>query len=79
MAGKVVNSSFVLLSKLGASRQESASKTSTSHIRNTLYINVKRQLTLKRHIWFLPTHSSTLKNQKSHFLPTHGQTNGQKK
>jgi hypothetical protein len=24
----------------------------------------------KWHIWFLPTHSPTLKNQKSHFLPT---------
>lgn len=33
MAGKVVNSSFVLLSKFGASRQESALKTATSHIR----------------------------------------------
>jgi|GEM_PF-4888352 len=31
MAGKVVNSSLVLLSKFGASRQESASKTATSH------------------------------------------------
>ncbi len=36
MAGKVVNSSFMLLSKFGASRQESASKTATSHIRKTL-------------------------------------------
>jgi len=36
MAGKVVNSSFVLLSKFGASRQESASKAATSHIRKTL-------------------------------------------
>lgn len=37
MAGKVVNSSFVLLSKFVASRQESASKTATSHIRKTLW------------------------------------------
>ena len=36
MAGKVVNLSFVLLSKFGASRQESALKTATSHIRETL-------------------------------------------
>jgi hypothetical protein len=36
MAGKVVNSSLVLLSKFGASRQESASKTATSHIRKPL-------------------------------------------
>jgi len=36
MAGKVVNSSFVLLSKFVASRQESASKAATSHIRKTL-------------------------------------------
>lgn len=32
----MVNSSFVLLSKFGASRQESASKTATSHIRKPL-------------------------------------------
>jgi hypothetical protein len=36
MAGKVINSSFVLLSKFGASRQVSASKTATSHIRKPL-------------------------------------------
>ena len=36
MAGKVVNSSCVLLSKFVASRQESAPKTATSHIRKTL-------------------------------------------
>lgn len=36
MAGKVVNSSFVLLNKFGASRQERALKTATSHIRKTL-------------------------------------------
>jgi len=38
MAGKVVNSSFVLLSKFVASRKESASKTATSHIRKTLAV-----------------------------------------
>lgn len=36
MAGKVVNSSFVLLSKFGASQQESDSITATRHIRKTL-------------------------------------------
>lgn len=36
MAGKVVNSSLELLNKFGTSRQESASKTATSHIRETL-------------------------------------------
>ena len=36
MAGKVINSSLVLLSKFGASRQEITSKTATSHIRKTL-------------------------------------------
>lgn len=41
MAGKVVNSSLVLLSKFGASRQESASKTATSHIRKTLWVTNK--------------------------------------
>lgn len=35
MAGKVVKLSFVLLSKFVASRQESAYKTATSHIRKT--------------------------------------------
>jgi hypothetical protein len=40
MAGKVVNSNFLLLSKFGASRQESASKTATSHIRKTLPASV---------------------------------------
>ena len=41
MAGKVVNSSFVLLSKFGASLQESALKTATSHIRETLCVSLK--------------------------------------
>jgi len=41
MAGKVVNSSFVLLSKFVASRKESASKTATSHIRKTLAVIMK--------------------------------------
>lgn len=36
MAGTVVNSSSVLLSKFGASRQESALKTATSYIRKPL-------------------------------------------
>ena len=42
MAGKVVNSSFVLLSKFVASRQESASKTATSHIRKPLWATLGR-------------------------------------
>ena len=42
MAGKVVNSSFVHLSKFVASRQEIASKTATSHIRKPLAGIVKR-------------------------------------
>lgn len=36
MAGKLVNSSFVHLSKFGVSRQKSCSKTATSHIRKLL-------------------------------------------
>jgi len=44
MAGKVVNLRSVLLSKFGASRQESASKTATSHIRKTLG-NIQRKPT----------------------------------
>tara|TARA_R100001132_G_C3251701_1_gene78663 strand:+ start:12 stop:158 length:147 start_codon:yes stop_codon:yes gene_type:complete len=42
MAGKVVNSSFLLLSKFGASRQESTSKTATSHIRKPLCVMLKK-------------------------------------
>jgi hypothetical protein len=38
-----------------------------------LGVRVKSQ-THKWHIWFLPTHESTLQNQKSHFLPTHEKT-----
>jgi hypothetical protein len=44
MAGKVVNSSLVLLSKFVASRQESTSKTATSHIRETLGVILTRKL-----------------------------------
>lgn len=36
MAGEVVNLSFGFLRKFGASRQESSSKTATSHIRKPL-------------------------------------------
>ena len=67
MAGKVINLSFVLLSKFGASRQESASKTATSHIRKTLCVSVKKP-TRKWHIWFLPTHEPTLKKPKEPFF-----------
>jgi hypothetical protein len=35
-----------------------------------LCVSVKKP-TRKWHIWFLATHSPTLKNQKSHFLPPH--------
>ena len=41
MAGKVVNSSFVLLSKFVLGGQESASKTATSHIRETLAFRLR--------------------------------------
>jgi len=43
MAGKLVNSSIVLLSKFGVSRQGSASKTATSHIRKTFTVILKQQ------------------------------------
>lgn len=43
MAGKMLNSSFVLLSKFVANRKERASKTATSHIRKTLPHILKRQ------------------------------------
>ena len=38
MADKVENSSFVLLSRVNAIRQESALKTATSHIRKTMCV-----------------------------------------
>ncbi len=40
MAGEVENSSFVHLSKLDASRKESTSKTTTSHIRKPSGFNL---------------------------------------
>ncbi len=42
MAGKVIKSRFVLLSKFSANGLESASKTATSHIRKTLGTIVRR-------------------------------------
>lgn len=41
MAGEVVNSNFGPLNKFGASRQEIASKTATSHMREPLYPSLK--------------------------------------
>ena len=49
MAGKVVNSSVVLLSKFGASRQEIAVKTATSHIRKPLTILLQSIIPSKKH------------------------------
>lgn len=43
MAGKVANSSFVLLSKFGVRRQESTPKTVTSHIRKPLCAILEQQ------------------------------------
>lgn len=43
MAGKVVNSNFVLSSQFGANRQESGSKSATSHIRKPLSVILKRR------------------------------------
>ena len=43
MAGKVIKSRFVLLSKFSANGLESASKTATSHIRKTLYETIAQQ------------------------------------
>jgi hypothetical protein len=44
LAEKVENSSFVLLSRFSAIRQESALKTATSHIREPLAVRLKRNL-----------------------------------
>jgi hypothetical protein len=47
MAGKVVNSSFVLLIKFVLGGQEIAPKTATSHIHQPLPLIVKRHSNLK--------------------------------
>ena len=58
MAGKVVNSSFLLLSKFGASRQESTSKTATSHIRKPISVtksnSTKKLQTIKLFKSYIP-------------------------
>lgn len=52
MAGKVLNSNFVLLSKFVASRQECALKTATSHIRKPLAATIKKCISIKMTIKF---------------------------
>ena len=52
MAGKVINPSHALLIKFGASRQESASKTATSHIRKTLAVIVRDLQVNRRQSFF---------------------------
>lgn len=47
MAGEVVNSNFGLLNKFGASRQEIASKTATSHMREPLCAILKDRSAMK--------------------------------
>ncbi len=42
MAGKVINSSFLLLGKFDESGQVIASKTATSHMRKPLYASLNR-------------------------------------
>ena len=58
-------SSFLLLSKSVASRQESASKTATSHIRETLAVSVKT--TTQQIICYLKTE----KEKRNNGQPTH--------
>lgn len=80
MAGKVVNSNFVLLTMFVANRQESASKTATSHIRKTLAVRRKRKKINLRH-FNTDTNLKTMTNRRkenSHrsffchsFFPTH--------
>lgn len=53
MAGIVVNSSFALLSKFDASRQVSASKTATSHIRKPLAVIAKPITRKKNELRFI--------------------------
>ena len=57
MAGEVVNSGFVHLSKFVASGQESALKTATSHIRKTLPAiferhNERQTIWTKKHLQY---------------------------
>ena len=50
MAGKVIKSRFVLLSKFSANGLESASKTATSHIRKTLAVSLENDTVRKETI-----------------------------
>ena len=43
MAGKVVNSTFLILSKYGTSRQKIAPKTATSHLHKTLRVTKRNR------------------------------------
>ncbi len=47
-------------------------KSATAHTRDR-YAQFKKSQSHKQHIWFLPTHKLTHKNQKSCFQPTHRQ------
>ena len=52
MAGKVIKSRFVLLSKFSANGLESASKTATSHIRKTLPATVLQRKRYRKILCF---------------------------
>lgn len=67
MAGKVVNSNFVHLSKFVASRQEIASKTATSHIRKTLCLIVKKPTAQTAHLVFADTKAIAQKTKRAVF------------
>ena len=60
MAGKVLNSSFVHLSKFGASRQESVLKTATSHIRKPLCTIKKMTITFQIVVFLILTSCQTI-------------------
>ncbi|MEQ9101976.1 MAG: hypothetical protein RIF36_11630 [Imperialibacter sp.] len=65
MAGKVIKSSFVFLSKFAASRQERASKTATSHIRKPLYTILAMRYFLLTLILFTQLACSQVNSQKT--------------
>jgi hypothetical protein len=62
------NSSIQPRSNFGVYVQVSSPQTLTAYSRKPLCLIVKGSQPHKWHIWFLPTLSPTLKNQKSHFF-----------
>ena len=70
MRAELLNLSIFAPKKLCGGRTVNCSEIPHYAYTWPLCVSVKRHPTRKWHIWFLPTHSPTLKNQKSHSFPT---------